>query len=208
MGRGAAALGLGIYVAVEIFLLGRPVRWVYRAGYVGEEVALLYDLLLAALCVCAALLPFAQCSLNQCRAWAAGALLIGAGVFLRSDIIQGAVQIEFVALLYLLVVVVVPFRPWQVVGIGVSIGGVFVAFSMGVFVPEPAAAAVQTISYVPGLGFAVILATLVSAVLYVTRLVQHQERPAIDDGCAPKGSCVRRRRRRRAGFGSPEQFKT
>lgn len=110
-GGGAAALGLGIYVAVEIFLLGRPVRWVYRAGYVGEEVALLYDLLLAALCVCAALLPSAQWSLNQCRAWAAGALLIGAGVFLRSDIIQGTVQIEFVALLYLLVVVVVPFRP-------------------------------------------------------------------------------------------------
>ena len=161
-------------MAVEILLLGRPVHWGHRAGPVGEEVALLYDLLLAALCVCAALLSSAQCSLSQCRAWAVGALLVGAGVFLRSDIIQGAVQSEFVALLYLLVVVVVPFRPWQVIGIGVGIGGVFAALSAGLFVPD-AAAAVQTTPLCSQSGLCHDLGNR-SAVLYVTRLVQHQER--------------------------------
>ena len=175
-GGWSAVFGLGIYVGVEILILDRPVRWVHQTGFVGEEVALLYDLLLATLCVGAALLPAVECSLDRCRAWAAGALMTGAGVFLRSDIIHGTIQIEFVALLYLLVVVVVPFRPWQVVGIGGGIGGVFAALSMGLFVPDAAAAAVRTLPYVPSLGFATLLATLVSAVLYVTRLVQHQER--------------------------------
>lgn len=173
----AALLGLVVYVGVEIVVLGRPVWWFHRPEFPGEGVALVDDLLLIFLCIGSAVLPATKCSLNRCRAWAAGGLLIGAGVFLRSDMIQGTVEIEFVALLYLLVVVAVPFRPWHVVGLGVGIEIVLVVLGIGgMFVPEPAAETVQISRFALGLGFATVLATLVSTVLYATRLAQHRER--------------------------------
>lgn len=176
-GGGAAFLGLLMYVGIELLFLDAAVRWGHLSGGSGPVVDLSSDLLLATLCVGTALLPSANCSLNHCRGWVAAALLIATGVFLRSDILRGTIQFEFVALLYLVVIVVVPYRPWQVFFIGLAIGALVPLFSWGDFlIPEAAATGVQGVALVPSLGTTTVLATLISVVLYATRLAQHRER--------------------------------
>lgn len=172
----AGALGLLLYVGAEILALGRPVVWLQGAGGTVEPVVIAEDLLLFALCGAAALLPAFRPSLAQGRALGAVGTVVGAGIFLRSDLTQGMmVEVEFIALLYLLVVVVVPFRPWQALAVGAGIGAVFLLLTeFGWAIPVENLEDLRFSHHALGLGASLGLGLIISTVLYATRLAQYR----------------------------------
>ena len=103
-------VGMFVHLGTEIIGLGLPVAWRLGPGD-GQAVFLLHDLFLIGLCAGASLLPSTSPTLRQGRTFAAGAALVGAAAFLHDNILHGTVRIEFVALLYMMVVIAVPFRP-------------------------------------------------------------------------------------------------
>jgi PAS domain S-box-containing protein len=172
----AGALGLFLYVSVEVLALGRPVVWGQGAGETAETVAIAEDLLLFVLCGAAAVLPTFRPTLTQGRALGAAGTVVGAGIFLRSDLAQGMmVEIEFIALLYLLAVVVVPFRPWQALAVGAGVGLVFLLHTeFGWATPVENPGSLRFGNYALELGASLGLGLVISTSLYATRLAQYR----------------------------------
>ncbi|WP_158705014.1 hypothetical protein [Salinibacter altiplanensis] len=158
------------HLGIEIFGLGLPVAW--GLDPTDERGAfLLHDLFLLGLCTGTSLLPQAAPTLRQGRLFAAGATLVGAAAFLHDNVLHGTVEIEFVALLYLVAVISVPFRPWQGFGIGVGIGGVLYLFAaQGWLIPAKQAQMVQANNYALAVLAATLVATLAGGILYATGL--------------------------------------
>lgn len=172
----AGALGLLLYVGTEVLALGRPVVWLHDASETADKVVLTEDLLLFALCSAAALLPILRPTLAQGRAFGAVSTVVGVGIFLRSDLTQGMmVEVEFIALLYLMVLVAVPFRPWQALAVGAGIGSAFLLLTtFGWAIPMENLEDLRLSHHALGLGASLGLGLIISTVLYATRLAQYR----------------------------------
>lgn len=108
-----------LYVGLGVFGLGYDVAWTYEAlvNYGTSQQIIVVGLLIgAALSVIALLLSQMECSLRTGRLFGAGAILLATAVATFEGALRGAYGTEYVILIYLLVVTIIPFRPGQVVG--------------------------------------------------------------------------------------------
>ena len=180
-GGGTAMLGAAVHLGIAGLVRGEAVRWTYSA--VGaHEVAALYHAVVFAIGAGLVALSVVRCPLSVGRGVVAGAALVATGASMHDDLLRGTpVAVEFVIMIYMVVVVTVPFRPWQALGVGGGILGVYgVLTGPEWWVP----ASVPADATGPSLTIAVLLGTAVSTVLYATRLTQHRVRRAARDRLA------------------------
>lgn len=173
----AILLGTAVRVLVETIGFGVPVVWLPDPARPHAEAVLAYDLVIGLLNVGIVGLSATGCSLRWGRAIAAAAFLLGAGTVFHDGLLHGSIDLNWVVLVYLLVVAAVPFRPWQVLLLGGGIGALLYVMATGDLFGTtgsiPALAPKLTTA-----GLAAVLGTVVSAVLYATRIEQHRERHA------------------------------
>ncbi|MCS4195560.1 hypothetical protein [Salinibacter ruber] len=111
-------VGVLILVPVNVGLLGRPVAWWYPGGG-GTEALVLWDkALVTLLCAGAVWAGRTRSRVSVARAVGGAIALAIAVVSLVHDAYRGVLSIEYVILLYLLTVVVIPYRPWQTLLLG------------------------------------------------------------------------------------------
>lgn len=116
-----------LYVGLSVFGLGYDLAWTYDTvvnGELQEQVVLLGILIGAALSVIGLVLSQSKCTLQSGRLFGWSAVLVAATVATFEGGIRGSFSTEYIILIYLLVVAIIPFRPTQVVGIGVTIASV------------------------------------------------------------------------------------
>jgi len=169
--------GILILILVNWGLLARPVSWWYPAANAVDALVLWDKTMVLVACGGAVALGRAGCRLAIGRM--AGVGLAGAivSVSLVHDAYRGILSVEYLILVYLLVVIVVPYRPWQALLLGVGITGLY--YGIG-YVGVPGTAAAQPGLVTPGhlvrMGFTTIVLTGVSALLLSGRYQQHRAR--------------------------------
>jgi signal transduction histidine kinase/CheY-like chemotaxis protein len=170
-------LGILILVPVNVVVLGRPTAWWYSAG-MGPEAFVLWDkALVAALCGGAVWVGRTADRLSVGRGVAGVLALLIAVVSLVHDAYRGVLSIEYVILIYLLAVGVIPYRPWQTLLLGVALSGTL--YGLGhVGVPGTTAAApgLVEVGHLVRMGFVTVVLTGISALLYSVRYRQYRAR--------------------------------
>jgi signal transduction histidine kinase/DNA-binding response OmpR family regulator len=169
--------GVLILILVNWGLLGRPVSWWYPAANATAALVLWDKVLVLVVCGVAVVLGRSNCTLTVGRVAGAGLALGIAAVSLVHDAYRGVLSVEYLILVYLLVVAVVPYRPWQALLLGGGLTALFFGLGhMGV----PGTGAAQPDFVTPGrlvrLGFTTIVLTGVSALLLSVRYQQHRAR--------------------------------
>lgn len=125
--RQCGAIGLVaslLYVGLSVFGLGYDLRWTYEAifgGQFGQQIVLIGILIGAALSVIGLVLSQYECTLRSGRLFGWAAVMMAAAVATFEGAARGMFSTEYVILIYLLVVAIIPFRPLQVIGIGGSV---------------------------------------------------------------------------------------
>jgi signal transduction histidine kinase/DNA-binding response OmpR family regulator len=170
-------VGVLALVLVHWGLLGRPATWWYPAS-MSPDVFVLWDkAVVVGVCLAAVGLGARRCRLWVGRAGGTALALAVAVVSLTHDAYRGILSVEYLVLVYLLVVAVIPYRPWQALVVGLALTGVF--YGLGHYgLPGTAAAhpALVTAGHLVRMGFASVVLTGVSGLLYVTRIRQHRAR--------------------------------
>jgi PAS domain S-box-containing protein len=113
-----------LYVGLGVFGLGYDLTWTYEAlvgSGLDQQIVVAGILIGAALSVIGLLLSQTECSLQTGRLFGWAAVLIAAAVATFEGAVRNTFSTEYVILVYLLIVAIIPFRPTQVVGIGGSI---------------------------------------------------------------------------------------
>ena len=187
--RGGGALlltGAAAHAALSVVVRGERVRWTYSAAG-AEEVAVLYHVVVAAVGVGLLGLSYTTCSLQLGRLAGGAAALVGVAAAMHDDLLHGTpVAVEYVLMVYTLMIVMVPFRPGQALGLGAAVTGVyFVLTEGGLFLPPGATEAAAVGQTVPGLVLTVALGTAVATALYVVRHTQHRGRQDAQADSAP-----------------------
>ena len=125
--RQCGAIGLVaalLYGGLSVFGLGYDMSWTYEAvvnGAIDQQIVVAGILVVAALSVIGLILAQTRCSLQHGRLFGWGAILIAAAVATFEGAVRSTFSTEYVILVYLLIVAIIPFRPAQVVGIGGSV---------------------------------------------------------------------------------------
>ncbi|HKL89305.1 MAG TPA: ATP-binding protein, partial [Salinibacter sp.] len=113
-------------------------------------------------------------SLTTGRWVMAGALLSAAAVTLFDDVLYGSLQnTGFLTVIYMLAVVAVPFRPWQVLGLGGGIGALLLSLGPLGVLPEGTG---PVLAQLPLLGVVTALMTGITVILYRTRWSEYRAR--------------------------------
>ena len=176
-GGGTLCGGALLHVLIEVLGRGKSIVWLY-AEPGGHEIAVMYHVVTSAVGAGLFAIPTLRGSLRTGRLAVAATLLMACSFSIHDDLLRGAsVSIAFVVMLYLMILVLVPFRPWQTLGVGLATLGVYVAFAgEGLFLAEGATAHVQFARKASELSVAILLGTALSAALYATRLTHHRIR--------------------------------
>lgn len=174
-------VGILVLVVVNVLLLGRPTTWWYPDPVVSETFVLWDKVGVGVLCMGAVVVGRAGYRLSLGRVAGFVLAVIVALVSVVHDAYRGIPSIEYLILVYLLAVVVIPYRPWQALLLGGSLIAVFVGIgSVGV----PGTAAAQPGLVEPGhlvrMAFATVLLTGGAALLYSTRYQQHRARREVE----------------------------
>ncbi len=114
-----------LYASLSVFGLGYELSWTYEAianGAINQQIVVAGILVVAALSVIGLVLAQLQCSLHKGRLFGWGAILLATTVATFEGAVRDTFSTEYVILLYLLIVAIIPFRPIQVVGIGGTVG--------------------------------------------------------------------------------------
>jgi len=169
--------GVFILILVNWGFLGRPVNWWYPAANATAALVLWDKVIVLILCAGAVALGRFNSTLTVGRVAGAGLALGIAGVSLVHDAYRGVLSVEYLILVYLLVVIVVPYRPWQALFLGGAITALFAGLG---HVGVPGTGAAQpgfvTAGRLVRLGFTTIVLTGVSALLLSVRYQQHRAR--------------------------------
>ena len=169
--------GVLILILVNWGLLGRPVSWWYPAANATAALVLWDKVLVLVVCGVAVALGRSNCSLTVGRVAGAGLALGIAAVSLVHDAYRGVLSVEYLILAYLLVVAVVPYRPWQALLLGGGLTALFFGLGhMGVPGTGAAQPGFVTAGRLVRLGFTTIVLTGVSALLLSVRYQQHRAR--------------------------------
>lgn len=113
-----------LYIGLSVFGLGYDLSWTYEAvldGGLEQQVVLAGILIGAALSLMGIILSQSECTLRAGRLFGWIAVLVAGAVATFEGATRGTFSTEYVILIYLLVVAIIPFRPTQVVGIGGSV---------------------------------------------------------------------------------------
>lgn len=163
-------IGTLLYVGLSVWGLGYELHWSYRAFRAGgrdSQVVMIALLIVAALSVIGLVLAQMQCSLRVGRLFGVGAVLLTTAVVAFEGGLRNAFSTEYVALAFLLVVAIIPFRPVQVLGIGGGVGAiVYLLGPGGVVWDGPIFPAGPLIRHLAFIGGASVLIAGASAALY------------------------------------------
>ena len=170
-------LGVAILIPVNVLLLGRPTAWWYSAAMTPEVFVFSDEIVVALLCGVAIGVGRTEGRLSVVRT--AGFVITGGivAVSLLADAYRGVLSIEYVILAYLLAVVVIPYRPWQALLLGVGLNGLL--FGIGHYgLPGTAAAQPGLVDsgHVVSMSFVTVVLTGVSALLYAIRHRRYRAR--------------------------------
>lgn len=116
-----------LYIGLSVFGLGYDLAWTYETvvnGELQQQVVLLGILVGAALSVIGIVLSQSNCTLQSGRMFGWAAVLVAGAVATFEGAVRGSFSTEYVILIYLLIVAIIPFRPTHVMGIGATIAGV------------------------------------------------------------------------------------
>lgn len=108
-----------LYVGLGVFGLGYDLAWTYEALVhhgMTQQVIVVGLLIGAALSVIGLLLSQMECTLRTGRLFGVAAILLATSVATFEGALRNTFSTEYVILIYLLVVTIIPFRPGQVVG--------------------------------------------------------------------------------------------
>jgi len=170
-------LGVLILVPVNVGLLGRPVAWWYPEGGAAAPLVLWDKIVVVLLCGAAIWVGRMQCRVSVARAAGAAIAFLIAAVSLVHDAYRGVLSIEYVILLYLLAVVILPYRPWQTLLLGGLLSTAL--YGLGtVGLPGTGAArpALVNAGHLVRMGFVTVVLTGVSTLLYAVRHRRYQAR--------------------------------
>jgi signal transduction histidine kinase/DNA-binding response OmpR family regulator len=170
-------VGVLVLVAVHAGVLGRPVAWWYPAS-MSPDVFVLWDKVLV-VGACGGLLALgrAGCRVSVGRVVVGAVAIAVAAISLVHDAYRGILSVEYLVLVYLLAVAVIPYRPWQTLLLGAALTVVF--YGLGHYgLPGTSAARPELVAagHLVRMGFATVVLTGVSALLYGTRYRQHRAR--------------------------------
>jgi signal transduction histidine kinase/DNA-binding response OmpR family regulator len=176
-GSVAIMIGVVAHVAIAVFGKGESVVWMYSTQG-GEVVAVAYHVLVFAVGAGLWGLSVGESSLETGRWLGALGAVVACGASLHDDLLHGGyVSLDFITMIYMVAVVMVPFRPGQALLTG---GGILALFALfvgpGVLLPEDITIKVERADAAAGIGMTVLLGTAVSTVLYATRHTQHRIR--------------------------------
>ncbi len=110
-----------LYTGLSVFGLGYDMSWTYEAvvnGGADQHVVIAGILIVAALSTIGLVFAQTRCSLRTGRLFGWGAILIATAVATFEGAVRSSFSTEYVILLYLLIVAIIPFRPAQVGAIG------------------------------------------------------------------------------------------
>jgi len=176
-GGGVGIVGVLVLVFVYTGLVGRPVAWWYPAS-MSPDVFVLWDKgVTIAVCGWLVALGRAGCRLRVGRVVGGVGAVAVAAISLVHDAYRGILSVEYLVLVYLLAVAIIPYRPWQTLLLGAALTVVF--YGLGHYgLPGTAAArpALVEAGHLVRMGFATVVLTGVSALLYGTRYRQHRAR--------------------------------
>lgn len=113
-----------LYIGLSVFGLGYDLSWTYEAvldGRLKQQVVLAGILIGAALSLMGIILSQSECTLRTGRLFGFIAVLVAGAVATFEGATRGTFSTEYVILIYLMIVAIIPFRPAQVVGIGGSV---------------------------------------------------------------------------------------
>lgn len=113
-----------LYIGLSVFGLGYDLSWTYEAvldGGLKQQVVLAGILIGAALSLMGIILSQSQCTLRAGRLFGWIAVLVAGALATFEGATRGTFSTEYVILIYLLIVAIIPFRPTQVAGIGASV---------------------------------------------------------------------------------------
>jgi len=169
-------------------MLGRPIMWWYPTPMTAEAYVLWDKAAVVLACGGAIALGRTRCRLSVGRIAGGAIAVIIAAVSLIHDAYRGILSPEYLILVNLLTVAVIPYRPWQALILGATLIAVFTG--LGHYgLPGTAAANPDLVR--PGplmrMSFASIALAVVSGLLLSTRYQQHrarQEAEALHDQVA------------------------
>jgi len=170
-------LGVAILIPVNLLLLGRPAAWWYSAAMTPEVFVFADEIIVALLCGLAIWVGRTERRLSVARTAGSVITAIIVAVSLLADAYRGVLSIEYVILAHLLAVVVIPYRPWQALLLGVGLNGLL--FGIGHYgLPGTVAARPGLVDsgHVVSMSFVTIVLTGVSALLYSIRHRQYRAR--------------------------------
>jgi len=110
-----------LYLGLSVFGLGYDLTWTYEVlvDYgTSQQIVVIGLLIGAALSVIGLILSQIRCSLQAGRLFGGVAILLATVVATFEGTLRSSFSTEYVILIYLLVVSIIPFRPLQVAGIG------------------------------------------------------------------------------------------
>lgn len=157
------------------YLLANRVVWI-SDRVMGSTFLLFDNVLIASLCVLLiALSQKEKINLPFGRFVAAIVLILGSGIALYADLITGTFSPHYVVTMYLLIVIAVPYKPWQTLLLGCVLGGLFYAMAPeGLYWTSQLVPTPRLFSSLPLLAVVTSVLTGVSAILYVNRLKSYR----------------------------------
>ena len=182
-GGAAVILGTVARIGIEVVVLDRPLVWLPVRGTEVVEAVLAYDLFVIGLCTAGIVCAGRGLSLRASRLFVSGAFLLGAAAVIHEGVVhegvvQSTVDVTWMMLVYLMVTAAIPLRPWQSFVLGGATGGLLWGMSTGVIPASPPPAGGLDARHAAIVSLAGLLGTVLSAVLYSTRVAQHREQHA------------------------------
>lgn len=155
------------------YLLGGSVVWVATSA-TPSTIILLNDLFLAGLCGILVALSTSDLSLPSSRAVASVLLLLAAAASFFDDATRGRIGSQYVIVMYLLVVISIPYKPWHTLLLGGGLSALlFTLAPTGLLWTNTLVPGAQLTASFPLLAVVTAILTGASAVLYSNRLAEH-----------------------------------
>ena len=170
-------LGVLSLIVVKWGVLGRPTTWWYPSPITTEAYVLWDKAAVVLACGGAVALGRLQCRLSVGRLLGGLIAVLIAAVSLIHDAYRGILSPEYLVLVNLLAVAVIPYRPWQALLLGGTLLGV--SYGLGTYGLPGTAAAHPNLVQPPLLlrmSFASVALAVVSGLLLSTRYQQHRAR--------------------------------
>jgi PAS domain S-box-containing protein len=161
-------VGIFLHASVGVFVLGYTPVWTYT--HVTPEGAHLVGITVAAVVAVSILLialARTRCTLRTARLVMAVAVFGASTIVAFDGAVDGAIITDYVIIMYVIGVATVPFRPWEVIGMGTGLVGMVYAFSVPGLPWTPVGTLPQSATQLVFVATAAVLLTGTSAVLYL-----------------------------------------